>query len=135
MTKAHNGSMRILVVDDDSATAELVARLLVQQGFRTGLASDGEEAMNRLAEELFDAVVSDVEMPGMSGFELLQNIRVRYPRLPVILMTSFFEDEKREAALAWSAAALLQKPFAGEQLAVALGAALPRTGKSPPSVA
>lgn len=80
----------------------------------------GEEALNRLAEERFDAVISDVEMPGMSGFELLQQVHLRCPHVPVILMTAFYEDETRELAVAWGAKALLRKPFSGEEVAVAL---------------
>jgi CheY-like chemotaxis protein len=118
-----NSKHRILVVDDHPHGAKIVMRLLVREGFTTILASSGEEAMNRLAEEAFDAVISDVQMPVMDGFELLQNIHIRYPAIPVILMTAFLEEGMRESALAWGAAGLLQKPFSREQLKAALASA------------
>ncbi len=114
---------RILVVDDHPHGAKIVTRLLVREGFAAILASRGEEAMNRLAEEEFDAVISDVQMPDMADFELLQNIHIRFPGLPVVLMTAFWEEGMRETALAWGAVELLKKPFSREQLKTALARA------------
>lgn len=118
--------IRVLVVDDHPLSSQIVARLVVRLGMRSALAADGEDALNWLAEEAFDAVISDVEMPRMSGCELLQQIHFRYPNVPVILMTAFFDDERREAAQAWGAAELLKKPFGSRELAAALVTALRR---------
>lgn len=106
----------ILVVDDNPITARWVGYLTGRVGFSVVLASHGEEALNRLAEQPFAAVISDVEMPGMNGFELLQNIRLLYPGMPVILMTVSCDEEHREAAQAWGAQALLGKPVNMDQL-------------------
>ena len=106
----------ILVVDDNPITARWVGYLTGRVGFSVVLASNGEEAVNRLAEQQFAAVISDVEMPGMNGFELLQNIRLLYPEMPVILMTVFCDGKRREAARAWGAQALLEKPVNMDQL-------------------
>jgi CheY-like chemotaxis protein len=95
----------------------LTARL----GFNPVLASDAGEALNRLAEQPFVAVISDVEMPGMNGLELLQNIRGYYPGLPVILMTAFCNQERQETARAGGAMALLEKPVNTDHLAALLG--------------
>jgi CheY-like chemotaxis protein len=113
----------VLVVDDHPRSSEIVGRLLVRQGYRVSFAASGEEAMHALAEEPFAAVISDIEMPGMNGLELLQNVHLRYPQTPVILMTAFYSDELRDSALAWGASALLKKPFSGEQLAGAIRSA------------
>lgn len=128
-----NKKIRILVVDDHPLSAQIVARLAVRAGMHAALAADGTDALNWLAEqqEPFDVVVSDVEMPGMSGFELLHEIRLRHSRLPVILMTAFFDEEKREAARAWGAANLLKKPFGSCELSGAVNAAL--NGKRKPA--
>jgi len=104
-------TIRVLVVDDLPEMREIIAQLLVHEGFRTSLAADGQEAMNLLMEQWFDIVVSDVQMPRMDGFELLQAVHLRYPHLSVILMSAFADRETEEAALAWGAVALLQKPF------------------------
>lgn len=106
----------ILVVDDNAITARWVGRLVEHLGFTTVLASDGEDALNRLAEQQFVAVISDVEMPRMNGFELLQNIREFYPALPVILMSAYCDEERREATRARGAQALLSKPVNTDQL-------------------
>lgn len=128
---ADNKPPRILIVDDHPRSAEIVGRLLVRNDCKVTLAADGADALNLLAEEPFDAVVSDLEMPGMSGWELLARVHKRYPRLPVILMTAFYEDGKWASALAWGAQALLIKPFAVEELAGALQAAWRRADRKP----
>jgi CheY-like chemotaxis protein len=76
--------------------------------------------MNLMNVEEFDAVVSDVRMPRMDGVELLQNIRARFPLLPVILMTGLIEDDIREAASTWGATALFQKPVDRTDLILAI---------------
>jgi two-component system response regulator FlrC len=90
-------------------------------GFNAVLAANAEEALNRLAEEQFVTVISDLEMPGMNGFELLQTIRLLYPEMPVILMSAFWDEERREAARACGAQATLQKPVNTGQLTELFG--------------
>ena len=114
---------RILVVDDSPLVAKIVAGMLVRLGYGTVLVSGGLEAVGRVAEEHLDAVISDVQMPGMNGFELLYEIHVRHPRLPVILMSVFADQQMRETALYWGAAELLHKPFGPEELESALKSA------------
>lgn len=111
----------ILVVDDNPITARWVECLARRVGLNAVLAFDGEEALNRLTEEKFAAVISDVEMPGMNGFELLQNIHLLHPEIPVILMSAYCEAQWREAARAWGALALLEKPVNTDQLAALVG--------------
>lgn len=111
----------ILVVDDTPITARWVGSLLNHLGFTVVLAADGEEAFNRLAEEQFVTVISDVEMPGMNGFELLQNVRLLYPEMPMILMSACWDQERRQAARACGAQATLQKPVNTDQLTELFG--------------
>ncbi len=114
----------ILVVDDDSINRQVVALKLVAAGFVTTLAASGEEALDCLDLGEFDAVVTDVRMPGISGIDLLRNIRLRFPRLPVILMTGFIEEDVREGAITWNAAALFQKPVSRADLVMAVKVAI-----------
>lgn len=109
--------------------AKIVAQMLVRLGYGTVSASGGLEGLGRLAEESFDAVLSDVQMSGMGGFELLHEIHLRHPQLPVILMSTFAEEETRQIALAWGAVALLSKPFELEDLRAALRLALEDTSR------
>lgn len=121
---------RILVVDDHPHSRQLVERLLRNAGFDTCTVESGSEAMNLLADGQFDAVVSDVEMPGMSGLELLRHIRLRYPQMPVVLMTPFHTEELREAGIAWGAVEVLKKPFTGVVLKSVLHRAIAPRGDS-----
>jgi CheY-like chemotaxis protein len=111
----------ILVVDDTPITARWVGYVAGRLGFGAVLAANGEEALNCLAEQPFAAVISDVEMPGMNGFELLQNIRLLYPAMPVILMSAYCNEECRKASRAWGAQALLAKPVSTDQLTELFG--------------
>jgi CheY-like chemotaxis protein len=119
-----NMTKRILVVDDEPLFLKHAARILSSAGCSTVLAPNGKEAMNHLATESFDAVVSDVIMPRMTGFELLESIRIRFPELPVILMTASSHEGMREAALVCGAADLLEKPLEAEKLIAAVESGL-----------
>jgi CheY-like chemotaxis protein len=110
----------ILVVDDSPLVSSFVGQLLVRVGFITVLARNGRGALDRLAGEPFTAVVSDVEMPVMDGFELARNVHLRYPEVPVVLMSFLFDEQRRETALASGAADLLQKPVTKAKLLAAL---------------
>lgn len=114
----------ILVVDDNPLIRDLLAQALTRAGFLTARAPDGEEALGWLAAVSFDAVVSDVCMPRMDGLELLEQIRTRFPQLPVVLMTGSSTEVMREAALAFGATALLEKPVASDDLIAAVVHAL-----------
>ena len=95
---------------------------MARAGLTATTRPSGEEALACLETEQFDAVVSDVIMPRMSGFELLQDIRLSRPWLPVILMSSL-EQDIREVAMAAGAVALFDKPVDGAALVAAIGKA------------
>jgi signal transduction histidine kinase/DNA-binding response OmpR family regulator len=111
---------RVLVVDDERDIAELIARQLEPFEVRTAIVQDGREAIARLRNGFFDAVTLDVFMPGMSGFEVLREIRSD-PKLrgtPVVVVSVL---SGREAlAGEWTVA----KPIDAEELADALGGAV-----------
>lgn len=111
----------ILVVDDNPITARWVESLVRRIGFEVIVAFDGEDAIHQLAEQPVGIVISDVEMPVMNGFDLLQFIRLRWPELPVILMSATSNAERREAARSYGAMAFLEKPVNSDQLAALIG--------------
>lgn len=121
---------KVLVVDDNPITARWVECLVRRMGFDAAVAFNGEEAIRHLAEQTFAAVISDVEMPVMNGFDLLQFIRLRFPDLPVVLMSVTCNAERREAARVYGALALLEKPVNTDHLAALIGsgAAAPHHG-------
>ena len=90
---------RVLVVDDSMTTRTLLKSILETAGYFVRAASDGQEAWDRLQTESFDAVVSDVDMPRMTGFQLTEKIRgsSERSRLPVILVTSRDSDGRHSA--------------------------------------
>ena len=118
-------SVSILVVDDESDVAELYRqrfRREVRQGTYTmHFANSGEDALGKLAggvEPTLIAILSDINMPGMDGLDLLGEIKQRYPELPV--MTAYGDDERRRRAAELGAAEFLSKPVDFDLLRVRL---------------
>ena len=109
----------ILVVDDDPIVQRIVALVLTRQGHEVAVASDGLEALEWLAERRPDMVVSDADMPGMDGFELVGRLRAdqRYRGLPILMLTASGRSEDWERARAIGADELQTKPVASRDLA------------------
>jgi len=115
---------RVLVVDDDAEMAEMVARHLAGEGFTVAAVTGGARAMERLAEEAFDVVLTDVVMGEVDGLAVLREAQQRHPRTRVILMTAFGSLENAIAALREGAADYLTKPFKMAEVTVAVRRAL-----------
>lgn len=104
--------LRALVADDDPYMLDLVAAFLRAEGFVVEEATSGTQLLDILIDgPQPNLVVTDVQMPGMSGLAVLSLAKQRHPRVPVILMSAFATDGLRERALANGAAAVLAKPF------------------------
>lgn len=118
------GHPRVLVVDDSRLSREAAARMLASSGYHPITAEDGWEAWEMLGERRFDAVVTDLEMPRIDGFELIARIR-REPTLrglPVVVLSSRTSRASRERALAAGANAVLPKGPSKRGLSEALAA-------------
>ncbi|MGY4532430.1 two-component system response regulator FlrC [Pseudomonas sp. TE3786] len=102
---------KVLLVEDDRALREALADTLAIGGYEFCAVESAEAALGALARESFCMVVSDVNMPGMDGHQLLALIRSRYPQLPVLLMTAFGAVERAVDAMRRGAADYLVKPF------------------------
>jgi chemosensory pili system protein ChpA (sensor histidine kinase/response regulator) len=113
----------VLVVDDSLTVRRVTQRLLVREGYRVVLAKDGIEALERLAEDLPQVVLSDIEMPRMDGFDLVRNIRgdARLRSLPVIMITSRIAQKHRDYAAELGVDHYLGKPYAEEDLLALIG--------------
>ncbi|HMO30744.1 response regulator [Enterovirga sp.] len=111
-------SVLILVVDDESDVADLFRqqfrRELRSGRFRMEFAHSGPEALERMdlpEDTSLILVLSDINMPGMTGFELLSRIKTMRPDLPVIMITAYGDAETRRKALEGGASGLLTKPI------------------------
>ena len=82
---------RVLVIDDDRAIRELVKRLVSRHGFIIDTAADGQDAWSLIAENLYDAVLLDLMMPNLNGFDLVDRVRRDKPSLlpRIVVMTAF----------------------------------------------
>lgn len=107
---------KILVVDDEAPVRELLREILEEVGCEVALACGGEEALALFAPESFDAVFTDIGMPGMNGWELARRLRALDPALPLAVITGWGDivsaAQKDEARINW----LLTKPFSLEQI-------------------
>jgi chemosensory pili system protein ChpA (sensor histidine kinase/response regulator) len=113
----------VLVVDDSLTVRRVTQRLLVREGYREQLAKDGIDALERLAEDLPQVVLSDIEMPRMDGFDLVRNIRAdaRLRDLPVIMITSRIAQKHRDYAAELGVDHYLGKPYSEEDLLALIG--------------
>ena len=113
------GRQRILLVEDQMTTRLLEKSILEAAGFEVETAADGLAAINRLEENPYDLVITDVQMPGMDGFTLTATLKNddRFSRLPVIIVTSLeSEAEKTQGLQAGADAFLLKKSFNQQSL-------------------
>jgi len=101
---------KYLIVDDNAAFAENVAEILTDAGAEVSVATSGERALALAAAIRFDAIVSDMRMPVMSGAELVHRIRRVDPGLPAVVVTAYTADDDLQAARAEGLLAVLPKP-------------------------
>lgn len=101
----------ILVVDDDPVLRTLFQVLLENYGYTSQTAENGSEAVTKLAQAPFDAVLLDYLMPGITGLTVLRHIQQRYPSIPVVMITGHAEGQVAARAFAAGARACLYKPF------------------------
>jgi chemosensory pili system protein ChpA (sensor histidine kinase/response regulator) len=101
----------VLVADDSRLAREGTARVLIASGFQALTAEDGWEAWEMLGERRFDALITDLEMPRMDGFELIARVRQEptLKELPIVVMSSRTARASRDRALAAGANAILPK--------------------------
>jgi len=114
-------TIRIALADDQALVLKGLSALLTDQGLQIALeASDGEALLNGLAQRSVDVVLSDIRMPGMDGFALVQALRERGDATPVILLTTFDESELMLRAVKAGAQGFLLKDASPEELCAAI---------------
>ena len=111
---------RILLVDDDPALGEYLVRVLRSGGHDVAHELDSESALSRVREDQWDLLITDIELPGMSGLELLERVSEVAPGLPVAVLTGHPSVDYAVTALRRDAAEFLMKPVSrGDLLAKA----------------
>lgn len=116
----------ILIVDDEDSVRYTLEAVLKPEGYTIGSACSAAEALERINSESFDLIVSDVNMPGASGLELLDAVRKRDPEALVILVTAYGSEALAVDAMKRGAYDYLAKPFANDDLKLTIRRALER---------
>ncbi len=115
----------ILVVDDESAVREALSGLLVQLGHTVTEAADGQEALECFERGEFDLILTDVIMPRMNGFELIQQVQMRiHHRIPLVVLSSHSDNDGIRGAIYAGAFDYIMKPAQPSRVAAVLERAL-----------
>jgi two-component system OmpR family response regulator len=126
--------MRVLIVEDELRMASLIRRGLVKEGLAVDVAPSGEDALSMAKGSSYDAIVLDVMLPGINGFETCQRLRTNDVWAPVIMLTARDSVEDRVAGLDTGADDYLVKPFSFAELLARLRALVRRGELTRPAV-
>jgi DNA-binding response OmpR family regulator len=121
--------MRILVAEDDAALAGFLSQRLQQEQFAVKVVDDGNEAQRLATDEYYDLVILDPNLSGAAGFEVLRNISLKKPELPVLIVTGPSPLEDRVKCLDAGADDFVAEPFAFAELAARIRAVLRRVSR------
>lgn len=124
-------AMRLLLIEDDVKLALLVARGLREEGFAVDLSHTGEDGAFCAQEQEYDAIILDVLLPGMDGFQVVETIRARGCRTPLIMLTARGAVQDRVRGLNSGADDYLRKPFDFEELLARVHALVRRAAPVP----
>ena len=112
---------RVLVVDDEDHIRNILVRTLIAEGYDVTGASSGPEAIDKVADNTFDVLISDVRMPGMNGLETVRAIKARQPKIIAVMASGVSEEEIAQAdAIAAGAIAYFTKPYSLDELLITL---------------
>jgi two-component system NtrC family response regulator len=114
----------VLVIDDDDSLRRVIEFTLDEAGYRVLTAADGEEGLRLFARAAPPVVLTDIQMPGLSGYEVLRRIKADSPETLVIVITAFGTVEKAVEAMKLGAYDYLTKPFSRDELRLTVGKAL-----------
>lgn len=126
---------KVLVVDDDPVIGKSFDRVLSRKGYMVINAENGQDALNKLATETYDAVFTDIRMPGMSGLEVAERMRANRPWTPVVIITGHGTDEAEARAKAAGVREFLRKPLSPEMIESSAAAAVAAPAKLGATVA
>jgi len=121
--------IKILVVDDEAPIRMMLRQALVRHGFEVTEATDGQDALNKIADAMPDLLLLDWMMPGMTGINLAHKLRhdVATRELPIIMLTAKTDEDDRIKGLEWGADDFVSKPFSPRELIARINAVLRRS--------
>jgi two-component system response regulator PilR (NtrC family) len=120
--------IRILVVDDELSMREFLSILLEREGYEVAVAASAQEALRTMESAPFDLVLSDVNMPGLSGIQLLARIKEKSPETAVLMLTAFSAADQAVEAMKLGAYDYICKPFKNEEIKQLIRNALEKQG-------
>ncbi|MEA2059884.1 MAG: sigma-54 dependent transcriptional regulator [Thermodesulfobacteriota bacterium] len=115
-----NQNTKIMIVDDEFVVRESLYHWFSREGYDAETASNGEEALTKLEKSNFDVLFVDMKMPGMDGFEVLEQVKQIYPDTVVVIMTAYGSIDSAVKAMKTGALDYLLKPFKPDQLALVM---------------
>jgi CheY-like chemotaxis protein len=118
--KRESSKYTILVVDDEESIRSLVVTFLSKLGHSCLKAIDGVDALDKMEGNKIDAVITDIKMPNMDGITLTSEISIKYPGLPIMVMTAFDEEYSAGIAISAGAREFIKKPFSLDEFAIRL---------------
>ncbi|MBE9485870.1 MAG: sigma-54-dependent Fis family transcriptional regulator [Chloroflexi bacterium] len=121
-----NEAPKILIVDDESSLREMLAILLQREGYQVEQAANGAVALDMALETAYDLIISDIQMPKMTGIELLRQLREQDNDVTVMMMTAFSSTEEAVAAMKLGAYDYITKPFKNDEIRLVIKNALER---------
>jgi len=105
------GKKKILIIEDDEEMRSLLKEFLSEEGYETDSVDNGSEAYRRLVRELFDLIITDIRMPGLTGLDILPGVRRLQPEAPIIVITAFGGEAVHHKVFERGATAYLEKPL------------------------
>jgi two-component system, NtrC family, response regulator len=121
---------RILIIDDDTSLRRVLEYTLQEEGYEVLTAADGEQGLLLFDEKTPDLVITDLKMPGITGFQVLESIKARSPRIPVMVLTAFGAVDTAVEAMKLGAYDYVTKPFNRDELRLDVRKALEMQGLS-----
>ena len=118
--------MRILYVEDEQYLADAVIHVLEKSGISVDHAADGEEGLNLAVKPIYDAIVLDIMLPKLSGWDILRDLRERKIETPIIMLSALSQTEDKVRGLNYGADDYLAKPFKTSELVARLRALVRR---------
>ena len=123
----------ILVVDDELSMREFLSILLEKEGHHVFTGSDGMRGLEQLAQHDIDLVITDIRMSGMTGLELLQEVKEHYPQIPVLLITAYASPDDAVQAMRNGAFDYITKPFKVDAIKTVINSVLNQVQTLPPA--
>lgn len=115
---------RILLIEDDASTSSALSKVLTGEGYLVTTADRGDDGLAMATRETFDLVITDLRLPGLGGLELVKQLHIAKPKLPIVLMTAHGTTETAIEATKQGAYEYLMKPFEADELLDLVAAAV-----------